>query len=98
MSCMLIEVLVVTAHYAPCASFNYCSMEWAQIKFIQSTVGNSHIHMVAEGFLFIKRVMFYAARHTLGLKTLNIRNTHPRSKIRILSHIFKVATVKRRAV
>ena len=98
MSRMLIKILIVTAHYAPGASFNYSRMERAQIKFIQGAIRNSHINMVAEGFLFIKRIMFYATCHAIGLKPLNIRHTHPRSKIRIFSHIFKIATVKRCAV
>ena len=98
MSCVLVEILIVTAHYAPRASFDNRRMERAQVEFVQGTVGNPHIHMVAEGFLLVKRVMFYAASHAIGLKPLDVRHTHPRSKIRVFAKIFKVATVEGRAV
>ena len=95
---MLSAVKVVRAHYAPGASFLDSSLEGRKINLIESAVGKIDVGRMAAFFLVVEGVMLNACGHVVGLHSLDVRNDHLRSKIRVFAHILEIASVERRAI
>ncbi len=95
---MLIEVLVVTAHKAPCTALGNGSMEGTQIQLVEGTVAHTHIDVAAPCFLFVESIVLDATRHAIALQALYVGYAHARGKDGVLAHVFKVAAVERCAI
>ena len=49
-------------------------------------------------FMVVKGIMLNACSHSVRLHALHIRNDHPRSQVRVFSHILEISSVKRSSV
>ena len=93
---VLIEV--VGSHYSPCAAFGDGSLECRQIDFVQRTVADYDINLMAILLIVVQCVVLYACRHAARLQSLDVRHHHPRCEIRVFAHVFEVASAERCAV
>ena len=72
-----------------------CSFECRKIYFMEGTVVNDCIVLVAEGFLIVECIMFYTHCNSVFLNFLYIRNYHFGSEVRVLTHVLEVTAVQR---
>ena len=95
---MLVAVLIVAAHDAPCVGLLHCSLEWRQVYLVESTVRDSDIYMSAELLLVVENIMLYAACHAVFLQVLYIWHHQSGREEWIFSHVLEVASAERRAI
>ena len=62
---------------------------------MESSVVNDRVRLCALEFLIVYRIMLYTCSNTILLDTLYIRHNHLTRKVRILTHILEVTSVKR---
>ena len=95
---VLILILVVAAHEAPCVTLLDCSLERTEIEFIESSVGNLDIDMTTELLLVVEHIVLDAASHAIALQACYIWHNHDACEIRVLAHIFEVTAIERCAI
>ncbi len=95
---VLVFIQIVGAHDAPSTSLGNGCLEGGQIDFVQSTIGDGNIHLMAILLIIVKSIVLDASRNALGLKALNIRHHHARGQPGIFAHILEVTTTQRGAI
>ena len=94
----LIFVFVISPHDRPGTTFLYGSLECGQIDFMQCTIIDNYIDILAIDLLIVQSEMFDTGRYAIALHSVDIRNHHNGGEIWVLSHILKVTAIEGRAV
>ena len=61
MAAVLVIILIVAAHQAPCVGFLHGSLERRQVNLVQGTVRHTHVNMSTELLLVIEYKVLHAA-------------------------------------
>ena len=95
MTVVLIVVQVIGTHQRPRTTFLHGSLEGRQIDFVEGTVADLHVHLMAVGLIVVQRIVLHAGRDAFRLQTLHIGHHHARCKEGVLAHVFEIAAIER---
>ena len=95
---MLVLVEVVGTHHAPRLAFLHGSLEAGQIDFVEGSVADNHVHLMAIFFVVVEAIVLHATCHATALQALNVWRHHLRRQIRVFAHVLEVAPSERRPV
>ena len=95
---VLVLIEVVGAHHSPRFAFLHCCLEARQIDFVQGSVADDDVHLMAIFLVVVQAVMFHATRHAAALQALNVRHNYLGCQVRVFAHVLEVAASERRAV
>ena len=98
MTAVLTLIAVIGTHESPHPAFLYGSFECRKVNLVQRSVANHNIHVESVLLVVVQGIVFNTRCHSGALQSLNVRYHHSRHQIRVFTHIFEVASVKRSAV
>ena len=92
MAVVLVFIEVIGTHDGPCPTLLYSSTEGWQVDFVEGTVTDDDIHLMAIFLVIVQRIVLHTRCHTLRLQALHIGHHHLRGQIRVFTHILEVTT------
>ena len=95
---VLVFIQIVGTHDAPGTGLGNGSLEGRQINFVQGSVADDDIHLMAILLVVVQGIVLHAGCHALRLQTFYIRYDHARGQQRVLTHILEIPTSERGAV
>ena len=94
MAIVLVLIEVVGTHDGPCATLLDCSLEGRQVDFMQGTVTDDDIHLMAVFLVVVQGVVFHTGSHTLRLQTFYVGHDDLGCQIGVFAHILEVTATK----